>query len=129
MKNRLNRKQFGKKAYVRTIEAFAAFFITFIFILVLILHTQAVQPKIAPQNVLSTLEFDETFRECVIANNFTCLDSKIQERLSSRFDFTLKVDDLGALPYQQKQIFVESLFLTTDTTEDYRIVKLHYWYK
>ena len=66
-----------KKGVFRTIEAFIAIFITFIFLTVFIPQQREQAIPQTPPNVLATLRGNDDFRNCVIQQNFTCINQTI----------------------------------------------------
>ncbi|MBN1544384.1 hypothetical protein JW898_02885 [Candidatus Woesearchaeota archaeon] len=120
------RRTGNRKAYMRTLEAFLAFFITFIFVVFVVL--KGVSPKGAktPLEILSSLEQRDDFRECVYAGNETCARLIVRQYIPSSYD--LKVSIGAPAPFKgAKDIYTETVFITSNRTNDYRIVYLYYW--
>ncbi|MBW2972457.1 hypothetical protein KY359_05465 [Candidatus Woesearchaeota archaeon] len=121
----MNRRM-RKSGYMRTLEAFFAFFITFIFVVFVVL--KGVGPKLSkePLDILPALEQREDFRECVYANNATCAELLVDPFMPGAYDFKVSIG--APEPFKgAKDIYTETVFITSNQTNDYRIVYLHYW--
>ena len=111
---------------MRTLEAFLAFFITFIFVVFIVL--KGVSPKAlkAQLDVLPALEQRDDFRECVYAENATCVENMVFDFVPPAYKFRISIDDPN--PFKgAKDIYTETVFIASNQTNDYKIVYLHYW--
>jgi hypothetical protein len=118
----------SKKAYVHTIEAFIAFFITFIFVIYII--SKGVSPKAEQPalNILDSLEQRDDFRDCVYAVNLTCAENIISSYVPSTYNFKVSIG--APEPFKgSKDIYTETLFMVGNQTNNYKIVYLYYWLK
>ncbi|MBI4738579.1 hypothetical protein HY772_03310 [Candidatus Woesearchaeota archaeon] len=116
----------GKKAYVATLEAFFAFFLTFSFVIFVVHEVATSKALNTPTNILPTLENDEDFRECVVAENTTCLQNMIDPYIPPIFDIKVTIDEIA--PFQAPDdVFTDSILVASNTTESFKIVKLYYW--
>lgn len=118
----------SRKAYVHTLEAFIAFFVTFIFVIFII--NKGVLPKAGhePLNILSALEQRDDFRECVYASNETCAQDAVFPLMPYTYDFKVSIG--GPEPFKgTKDIYTETAFIVSNQTNDYKIVYLYYWLK
>lgn len=115
----------NKKGYVRTLEAFIAFFITFLFVVFVVLkgvETNSDRPEL---QVLETLEQQSSFRDCVYSNNETCMREEIDQFIPLTYQFN--VGFTADPPQTDGNIFTETLFVTGDSTGDYKVIYLYYW--
>ena len=126
----------NKKAYMRTLEAVIAMVISFIFITFIVTNktsAEIVQPNI---NLLEILEQNPLFRNCVMSENYPCLNSTLlmhypdfTELYGYRFNITTDPNTaVSDLP--EKEVRLESLFIAGNDTYLYpRVVRLYYWIK
>ena len=122
-----------KKAYVRTVEAMIAIVITFVFIAIIFPRIQLTGTRGENVHLLTTLEKREDFRNCVIKNNGTCVNSTIAAGLPLQFDYKFNISadpNVGAPVLPAKRVFADSVYVAgnasnrTDT-----IVRLYYFAK
>ncbi|MBI5398304.1 hypothetical protein HZB03_02465 [Candidatus Woesearchaeota archaeon] len=119
-------KAIRKKAYVATLEAFFAFFLTFSFIIFVVHEIATSKALNTPRNILPTLENDETFRQCILTDNTTCLQNIIDPYVPPIFDIKVTVNEIA--PFQAPDdVFTESILVASNRTASYKIVKLYYW--
>jgi hypothetical protein len=121
----------NRKAYVRTLEAGIAAFITFLFITIVL-------PQYAPisdrpvQPLLGVYENNPEFRNCAIEYNTSCVDSFIRQNVPSSEDFLLDVSEnptVARMNLPAKRINTESIFIQGNATEYApRLIKV-YLYK
>ncbi len=125
MKMRSRRK--NRKAYLLTLEAFFAFFLTFIFVVFVVLKGAAGKPLKTQVDILPALEQRDDFRACIYANNATCAESLISPLIPNNYDFRISINapppSTGA-----KDIYTETVFITSNETSQYKVVYLHYWF-
>ncbi|MBU2561637.1 MAG: hypothetical protein KKD17_05020 [Nanoarchaeota archaeon] len=116
----------NRKGYMRTLEAFLAFFITFIFVVFVVLKGVSPKGSKTPLDILSALEQRDDFRECVYAGNATCAQLIVRPYIPSSYDFKVAIG--APAPFKgAKDIYTETVFITSNKTNDYRIVYLYYW--
>ena len=118
----------NKKAYVRTLEVFIAFAITFTFLIYVIGHlTNAPEMEKAEIFILNNFEQRPDFRNCVFDNNATCIESMIDTSISEEYDYRITVNDASFT--RDSTLFTDSLYLTGDSASEPYHVRLYYWKK
>jgi hypothetical protein len=116
----------NKKAYMRTMEAFFAFFITFIFVVFVVLKGVGAKPGKTSLDILDALEQREDFRDCVNAENTTCVEELADPFIPATHDFKVSINSPD--PFKgAKDIYTETIFIASNQTGDYKIVYLYYW--
>ena len=116
----------NKKAYVRTLEAFIAFFITFIFVVFIVLKGIGAKPLKAELEILPALEQRDDFRSCIYAGNASCAEELVEPFVPSTYNFKISID--SPEPFKgAKDIYTETVFIASNQTSDYNIVYLYYW--
>jgi len=121
-----------KKGIFKTLEALIALFMTMVF-LVLFLPQETADIQTEPKGFLSILREDDSFRNCIIQKNTTCINQTIDKNLEDNFDFVLNLSEnpsttVSGLP--DVQIFSESLFITGNVTNSTTtILRVFYWNK
>ncbi|MBT7902365.1 hypothetical protein HN587_00770 [Candidatus Woesearchaeota archaeon] len=115
----------NKKAYVRTLEAFLAFFLTFAFLVFIIYGGPQLKIGLEELNVLHDLEPDPEFRTCVEAMNSSCVSDLVDLQIA-KYEFEVTINELQpfANNYDTR---VEQLFFVGNQSRDFKIVKLYYW--
>ena len=130
-----------KKAFIRTLEAIIAIVITFIF-LVAILPIK--EPGLITEKkikVLGNLADDEIFRMKMFNLDYVnqCfteqeewLNNSVRYYLSDGYEYRLCIYDTLDYPLLEylpdKEVFVDSLFITKDLSDyERRIVRFYYW--
>ncbi len=120
------RKRRNRKAYVRTLEAFLAFFITFIFVVFIVLKGISAKPLRTQLDILPALEQRDDFRQCVYESNATCIEDIVGPFIPGAYNFKISIDTPD--PFKgAKDIYTETVFIASNQTNDYRIVYLYYW--
>jgi hypothetical protein len=110
---------------MRTIEAMLAFLITFIFLVYIVFKGVDTKPESIDLGVLSELEQRDDFRDCIYANNASCVESLADEFIPDSYD--LKVSIGPSSPFKgAKDIYTETLFVVTNSSDNI-IVYLYYW--
>ncbi len=122
----------GKKAFVRTVEAAIAITITFIFVSLVLPYSYNIQNDPKGQAVLPELAKDPSFRQCVISENMSCINTTLSQRLGKyHFSVNLSKTAYGqsaSLP--QKRVFSESAFIAGNSSlYEPRIIRIYYWGK
>ena len=123
----------NKKAIFKTLEAFIAVFITFLFLIVFIPQIRERTEPQTPQNILVTLRDNDEFRNCVIQKNQTCLSQFAERNLEGKYEFKINVSDnpnavVPGLP--EKRVYANSLFISGNTTNSTKlVVRLYFWTK
>jgi hypothetical protein len=111
---------------MRTLEAFFAFFITFIFVVLIVLKGTGVKPLKEPVDALLALEQREDFRDCIYAENRTCAEDLVEPFIPSSYNYKISINTPD--PFKgAKDIYTETVFITSNQTNDYKIVYLYYW--
>ncbi len=115
-----------KDGYMRTVEAFFAFFITFIFVVFVVLKGIEIKPGMEQLEILPAMEQRDDFRTCVYADNSTCVEDLVDPFIPGAYDFKVSIG--APEPFKgAKDIYTETVFITSNQTSDYRIVYLYYW--
>lgn len=120
----------GKKAYLRTLEAIIAVFITFFF-LIYIMPTRTVSTS-NEENlyILDELAKNLAFKNCVLTQDVSCINLTIDESLPNQYNFmfNLSSDPNVAISLPAKRIFADSAFISGNSTQ-YKpvIIRLYYW--
>ncbi|MBI2580361.1 hypothetical protein HYV85_00985 [Candidatus Woesearchaeota archaeon] len=122
-----------KQGIFRTIEAFIAVFITFIFLTVFIPQQREQTAFQTPPNVLATLRGNDDFRNCVIQQNFTCINQTVDRNLEDKYEFkvNLSVNPNAAIRgLPTTRVYANSMFVAGNTTNSTSlIVRLYFWAK
>lgn len=120
-----------KKGYVRTLEAFIAVVITFIFM------TYALPPAVTTQSEKDLGIMDMTYRDprlrtCVMGDDqVNCTSALIGESMPSQYEHVVMVRSAGEsfdpdLP--EKKVFTEAVYLAGNLThQDPTIIRVYYW--
>ena len=131
-----------KKAFIRTLEAIIAIVITFIFLAVILPMKETgiitkeeirVLPNMIDDEEFRMKTFNLTINQCFDEEG-TWIDMLVKKRLSSDYNYLFCVYDHLEFPLIEslpdKEIFVDSLFITKEL-DDYerRIVRFYYWIK
>lgn len=115
-----------KNGYVRTLEAFLAFFLTFLFVVFVVLKGVEQKPERPHLEILETLEQQEGFRDCVHMENITCMKGEIDDFVPNTYNYDISINSPEP-PSGQGNIFTETLFMTGNQTNDYKVIYLYYW--
>ncbi len=121
-----------KKAFLKTVEAVIAIFISLLFLTIVIPHRNPADSSRSESiKLLDTLKENENFRNCILTGNRTCINATIRANLENRFDFTFNIssdpDTKISLPARQI-VFAEGIMVAGNST-DYnpRILRVYYW--
>ena len=115
-----------KQAYVRTLEAFIAFTITFIFLIFLLsMFRGAESTQQQDIRVLKNFEQRPEFRACVYANNVTCIVSLVNSSVPEEFDYEITINDASFT--RDEELHVDALYITGGEAENQYVVRLYYW--
>lgn len=116
-----------RKAYIRTLEAFLAFFITFIFVVFILLKGTGAKPLRTQLDILPALEQRDDFRDCVYASNTSCIEDIVEPLVPGAYNFKISLDRPD--PFKgAKDIYTETVFIASNQTGEHRIVYLYYWH-
>lgn len=116
----------GKKAYMLTMEAFFAFFITFIFVVFVVLKGGLAKAPVGQLEVLPALEQRDDFRDCVNTLNTSCAEALVRPFVPATYDFRVAIG--APTPFKgAKDIYTETIFISSDRPNDYKVVYLYYW--
>ncbi len=122
-------KMLNKKAYLRTLEAFMAVFITFVFV-IYILPAYVTDDKLTESINLLTPLADE-LRDC---NNVSCVESSIANfdpDFVKKYDYIINISSdpnviVEGLP--KKNIYTDSVYIVGNITNyEPRIIRIYYW--
>jgi hypothetical protein len=123
----------NKQGVFRTIEAFIALFITFLFLTVFIPQQREQAIPQTPPNVLATLRGNDDFRNCVIQQNLTCVNSTIDKNLEDKYGFKVNISENpnAAIPgLPTTRVYANSMFVAGNTTNATKlVVRLYFWAK
>ncbi len=115
-----------KKGYIRTLEAFIAFFLTFLFMVFVVLKGIPEEPERTNFHILENLEQQDSFRRCVYEENITCMDEQVRESIPLTYDHKITINNPKP-PQTYKNTYTETLFMTSNQTSDYKVIYLYYW--
>ena len=115
-----------KKGYIKTLEAFLAFFATFMFVVFVVLKGVPDLSEKATLDILRNLEQQDSFRDCVYGENVTCMDQFIGPMIPLTHKHKTVIN-LPDPPQTTKNIYTETILITGNTTNDYKVIYLYYW--
>jgi hypothetical protein len=116
----------GKRGYVATLEAFIAFFITFSFVIFVVHEVATSKALNTPEHILPTLENDQDFRRCVYSGDTGCLDDMVSPYIPAVYDSKVTINEIAPLQAPD-DVHTESIMMASNTSGEYKIVKLYYW--
>ncbi|MFW6230542.1 MAG: hypothetical protein ACOC32_00805 [Nanoarchaeota archaeon] len=119
----------GKKAFMKTVEAFLAIMITFMFLLVFLPRDIRYTDDQSYYR-LDTLERDDAFRNCVLLENPTCIDSTIDTLFEGKYLYTYDIYRYAdeAREFNRTDVRTYTWFYAGNLTSYRPIVfKLYYW--
>lgn len=116
----------NKKGFVKILEVLLAVLITMA-ILMGIQNAIKVDKEVKIINIRQFAN-DDTFRQCVIDKNATCVDEFLSDNLllQNSYEYVIAFDMVPSLPKQE--VYVESAYIAgnkTDTTNTK--VSIYYW--
>ena len=115
-----------KKEYFRTLEAFIAFTITFIFLIFLLSMLRGAEsPQEQQIRVLKQFEQRPDFRNCVYSNNITCLTSLVNGTVPEDYDYQITINDASFT--NDEDLFVDALYITGGSSDEHYVVRLYHW--
>jgi len=115
-----------KKGYMRTLEAFFAFFLTFIFVVFVVLKGVSIKESRDQLDVMLALEQRDDFRDCIYAENETCIEDLARSFVPGTYNLKISINSPD--PFKgAKDIYTETLFVSSNQTDDYKVVYLYYW--
>lgn len=116
----------NKKGYLRTLEVFIVFVITFGFLIFIAASRHASSVPERPNiYILKNFEQRPDFRECVHSLNTSCLTSMVNTTMPRAYDFHVTVNDASYT--RDDNLFVDTLYITGNSSTNYYIVRLYYW--
>ena len=128
-----NKLNADKQGVFRTIEALIAIFITFAFLIIFLPQQREQAAFQTPPNVLATLRSNDDFRNCVIQQNFTCINQTVDRNLEDKYEFKVNISENpnAAIPgLPTKRVYANSMFVAGNTTNSTSmIVRLYFWAK
>lgn len=119
----------GKKAFMKTMEAFLAILIAFTFLLVFLPHDVRYTND---QSIylLKNLERNDEFRNCVLVQNDTCIDATIDTLFQGRYlhkhSIYKKIEPVQTFNATSVRTY-QWFFSGNDTLQDSYVFKLYYW--
>ncbi len=126
----------SKKAFLRTLEATLAVVITLVYVVMITQKGEVQSSAPVPEKNLKFLSQDESFSQCVIAEDKSCVNTKIKSHIDNRLNFTFIIsknpanisNELNSLP--QKDIVSESYFFAGNITKySGKTLRVYYWNK
>ena len=116
----------NKKAYLRTLEAFIAFIMTFAFLIFIVGSRESASIPEHPQlYILNNFEQRPDFRDCVYEFNTTCIEDLVNSSIPTAYGFEVTVND-GTYE-REDNLFIDTLYITGNTATDQYIIRLYYW--
>ncbi|MFO8015984.1 MAG: hypothetical protein R6U32_02680 [Candidatus Woesearchaeota archaeon] len=124
----------GKKGYVRTMEAAVAIALSFIFIIYFVPSDSVTEQEDAELDLIGVMEQNTRFRNCVIEENHSCLNSLFERyypHVAADYDYVFNVStdpQQSGVSLPPKNIHTESLMIAgNDTYIRPKTVRLYYW--
>ncbi|RMF05933.1 hypothetical protein D6764_03610 [Candidatus Woesearchaeota archaeon] len=125
----------NKKGYMRTIEAFSAVVITFVFMMYVIPQYQGNEVRREKLNVLHGLVNDDSFRNCVLEQDsstaLNCTRSVVSRVIPQTYRFKIDIQESDDFEYPdlpETRVFSESVMIAGNTTlYDPKYVRIYYW--
>ena len=90
------------------------------------MKSEPLNPDRPTLQVLKTLEQQNSFRECVFAENITCMELEVEEFVPRSYGYSMAINAPNP-PQTGKNIYTETIFITGNQTNTYKTVYLHYW--
>lgn len=129
-------KSFGKKAYLKTLEAVIAIVLSFIFLIFLIPSKPDTQERRPDLDLINVLGQNPTFRTCVLIENYSCTNTTFeayypQVIIDYNYRFNISSDPkISGIELPAANIHSESLVIAgNDTYINPKTVRLYYWLK
>ena len=130
--NKIKIRKKNKKGMVRTLEAFFAIFITFMFLIFFFSNTHLKNVDRERQDYLSLLNQNNGFRDCVINEDVSCVRNYVDDVLPTIYAYEVSIGkgSSSQISLPDKKIYIDSLFISGNTTNyDDKTVKIYYWEK
>lgn len=131
MKNLKNRK-----GYVKTLEAVIAIVLSFLFITLFIPSKAETEERQPDLDVLDALRQNPDFRQCVIAENYSCINATFESYypgvvLDYNYRFNISTDPkISGVELPIVNIHAESMLIAgNDTYARPKVLRLYYWLK
>lgn len=127
----------NKKAYLRTLEAFTAVILTFVFIIYIIPTMQGNEVHRDNINILDTLIYQESFRNCVLSDSVgaaeVCAEGFVSDKIPSVYSFKVEISENNEFEAQglpQRRVFTETSMIAGNlTVYSPRYIQVYYWLK
>ncbi len=119
-----------RKAYLRTLEAIIAIFITFFFLAYITPEKTPSESGAENIHILPELSKSLAFRNCVLSQNVSCINTTIDDSIPNQYNFLFNLSSnphvTVALP--NKRVFGDASFIVGNSTS-YKptILRLYYW--
>jgi hypothetical protein len=121
----------NKKGFMRTLEAFVAIMMTILFVIFILPDNRTDTVDSPNINVLEILSQDYTFRNCIIIENYTCVQSYFDEHIDVgyyNYTFNISSDYSARARIRRDNVFLKTFFVAgNDTVYEPKILKLYYW--
>ena len=130
------KRKFAKKAYMHTIEAAIAIVMSMIFLLTVASNQNAAEKQRPDLELFSILKENPEFRDCVISENYSCLNSSINTNypdFAKAYTYRINItNDPNIVPLDmpQKDVRLEALFIAGNNTYTQpKVARVYYWIK
>ena len=116
---------------MKTVEVFIAAIITLTFVIIILPPKYNYRQDIS-NNVFNSLEKDPVFRRCVIFEDNTCLDEKIENSLFGYYNYTYDIYEQPAeeppRTFSAEDVNTYTVVISGNRTSyNPKIFKLYYW--
>jgi len=126
----------NKKGYMRTLEAFTAIIMTFVFVIFVIPQFEGNEVRREAIDIMTTAIKDDAFRNCVLTSDITtaenCTSEVIADFMPETYEFKIEISntrEFQATGLPDKRVFAESAMISGNmTTYSPRFVRLYYWF-
>ena len=115
-----------KKAFTKTMEVILALALSFLF-LTFIVKPYIPKKQLTTADYLDELKDDSVFRNCVLSENTTCINSSLTTIIPTKYIYTFSINTTNVTLPEDKDIFVNSLFVAGNLT-CYQPKTLWLWY-
>lgn len=125
----------NKKAYMRTLEAFAAILLTFVFMMYVIPQFQGNEVRRVNLDVMGRAMYDSEFRACAITepriDAVNCTEYAIDKYIPSTHNFKVEISKsrrFNGTNLPATRIFSESTIIVGNLTQySPRYIRVYYW--
>jgi len=124
----------NRKGFMHTLEAAVAIIISFLFLLFVMNSRQESEFSSKNLDLISVLKENLQFRDCVISENYSCLNSSIRTYYPDfvkLYDYRINISrdpNIVPLDLPQKDVQLETLFIVGNISFlDPKTVRVYYW--